>query len=199
MKTFDKLPIHCKRLVLRPLCAADAPGLLRISSDPEGMRYWSGPPWATLDQAHSMIEHGARGITTGDQLRLGIEIIEGAVLAGTCTLFNINDSCRRVEIGYGLHPSAWGRGYMNEALAALIAYGFENRQFNRIEADIDPKNGASARCLERLHFIKEGYLRERWIVGGQVSDTALYGLLRSDWASASRSTPHPSGIARHTN
>lgn len=88
---------------------------------------------------------------------------------------------------------------MNEALTALIAYGFENRHINRIEADIDPKSVASARSLERLHFVKEGYLRERWIVGGQVSDTALYGLLRSDWASASRSTPHPSGIPRHTD
>ena len=38
---------------------------------------------------------------------------------------------------------------------------------------------------ERLGFQREGLLRERWIVAGEVSDTALYGLIRSDW--------HPGG------
>ncbi len=51
------------------------------------------------------------------------------------------------------------------------------------EADIDPRNAASAKSLERLGFIKEGHLRERWIVEGEVSDTDLYGLLRSEWRS----------------
>jgi RimJ/RimL family protein N-acetyltransferase len=128
-----------------------------------------------------MIEHGARGITTGDHLRLGIKLIEGSVVAGACTLFNINESCRRAEVGYGLHPSARGRGDMNEALAALTAYGFENRQLTRIEAQIDPKSVAPATSLERLHFVKEGCLSQLWIVDGQVSDTAMYGPLRSDW------------------
>ena len=52
---------------------------------------------------------------------------------------------------------------------------------NRVEADIDPRNEASARTLERLGFRREGLLRERWIVGDEVSDTALYGLLQRDW------------------
>ena len=50
-----------------------------------------------------------------------------------------------------------------------------------MEADIDPRNHASARSLERLGFTREGLLRERWIVKGEVSDTALYGLLQREW------------------
>ena len=73
---------------------------------------------------------------------------------------------------------------MHEALRALLDFGFGELDLNRIEADIDPRNGASARTLERLGFTKEGYLRERWIVGDEVSDTALYGLLRREWRSA---------------
>ena len=34
----------------------------------------------------------------------------------------------------------------------------------------------------RLGFRLEGRLRERWIVGGEVSDSAIYGLLRREWA-----------------
>ena len=70
---------------------------------------------------------------------------------------------------------------MHEALRALLDFGFGELDLNRIEADIDPRNSASARTLERLGFTKEGYLRERWIVGDEVSDTALYGLLRREW------------------
>jgi len=70
---------------------------------------------------------------------------------------------------------------MHEALQALLDFGFGELDLNRIEADIDPRNSASARTLERLGFTKEGYLRERWIVGEEVSDTALYGLLRREW------------------
>jgi RimJ/RimL family protein N-acetyltransferase len=43
-------------------------------------------------------------------------------------------------------------------------------------------NLASARSLARLGFRKEGQLRERWIVAGEVSDSGLYGLLASGWA-----------------
>jgi RimJ/RimL family protein N-acetyltransferase len=57
---------------------------------------------------------------------------------------------------------------------------------NRIEADIDPRNVASARSLERLGFSKEGHLRQRWIVNGEVSDSAFYGLLLSDWQAQQR-------------
>jgi RimJ/RimL family protein N-acetyltransferase len=70
---------------------------------------------------------------------------------------------------------------MDEALRALLNYGFSQLKLNRVEADIDPRNEASARSLERLGFSKEGYLRERWIVGEEISDSALYGLLHRDW------------------
>jgi RimJ/RimL family protein N-acetyltransferase len=70
---------------------------------------------------------------------------------------------------------------MHEALTALLEFAFGDLDLNRVEADIDPRNVASARSLERLGFHKEGHLRERWIVDGEVSDSSLYGLLRSEW------------------
>lgn len=76
---------------------------------------------------------------------------------------------------------AWGKAYMDEALRALLNYGFTELKLNRVEADIDPRNEASKKTLERLGFTREGYLPERWIVGDEISDTALYGLLHRDW------------------
>jgi RimJ/RimL family protein N-acetyltransferase len=121
------------------------------------------------------------GSATKEYLRLGIELSATGELLGTCTLFGINAQCRRAEVGYVLASPAWGQGYMNEALSGLIEYAFAELNLNRIEADIDPRNESSRRVLERLKFVREGYLRERWIVGEEVSDTALYGLLQREW------------------
>ncbi|MDL2358538.1 MAG: GNAT family protein, partial [Pseudomonadota bacterium] len=49
-----------------------------------------------------------------------------------------------------------------------------------------PRNVASGKALERVGFRLEGLLRERWIVAGEVCDTAFYGLLRRDWESRGR-------------
>jgi len=73
---------------------------------------------------------------------------------------------------------------MQEALPALISHGFGALELHRIEADIHPANIASERILTGLHFQREGHLRERWFVGGEISDSIIYGLLRKDWDAA---------------
>ncbi len=184
MPSFDQVKLQTARLLLRPLGTADAPALLAIFSDPVVMRYWSSPPWASIDEAHAMVARDQKAMATGEYLRLGVVQADTGTLIGTCTLFSIDTACRRAEVGYSLAQSAWGHGFMHEALRALLDYGFSEMQLNRVEADIDPRNSASARSLDRLGFTREGFLRERWIVNGEVSDTALYGLLRREWLAA---------------
>ena len=180
MRAFAGLPLETERLSLRPLGEGDAEALFTIFADARVMRYWSSPPWKDHEPAHAMIE-ADREAATREFLRLGLERKEDGRLLGTCTLFAIHEASRRAETGYALASHAWGHGYMLEAMGALLRYGFETLDLNRIEADIDPRNEPSARLLERLGFRREGLLRERWIVGGEVSDSTLYGLLRRDW------------------
>jgi RimJ/RimL family protein N-acetyltransferase len=183
MQAFENLPLRTDRLVLRPLREGDAEDLYAIFSDTRVMRYWSTLPWTSHEPGRAMIARDLAQVTK-DHLRLGIELTQDGSLVGTCTLFNINFMCRRAEVGYGLAASAWGKGYMHEALQALLDYGFRELNLNRIEADIDPRNAASAKTLGRLGFAREGYLRERWIVGEEISDTAWYGLLQREWSAA---------------
>lgn len=190
MRAFKDLPLRTSRLVLRPLHEADADALFAIFSDSRVMRYWSTSAWIDLAPARVMIASDLAQTTT-DHLRLGIELTRDAQLVGTCTLFSINAACRRAEIGYALGSAFWGHGYMHEALQALIDFGFGQLNLNRIEADIDPRNGPSAKALERHGFSREGHLRERWIVGDEVSDTALYGLLQREWVLRSEPPPAP--------
>jgi [ribosomal protein S5]-alanine N-acetyltransferase len=182
--SFSDTRLHTRRLELRPLQPGDEHDLLRIFGDPEFMRYWSTGPWQDLDRARRVIERDLRELAAGEHLRLGIVARDSGRLIGTCSMLNIVPSCRRAEIGYGIARDQWRQGYMHEAVSALIDQAFGAFELHRLEADVDPRNVASARSLEKLGFRREGLLRERWIVDGEVSDSALYGLLAHEWRAA---------------
>jgi len=172
------------RLILRPLSHADVPALFAIFSDRAVARYWSRPAMTHLTQARRLVSIARAGYRTGESMSLGIELADTHALVGTCTLFAFHPSSRRAEIGYALAHAQWGRGYMNEALVRLVSYAFDDLDLHRLEADIDPANAASERTLLRLGFVREGHLRERWIVGDTISDSHVYGLLRHEWVRA---------------
>ena len=132
-------------------------------------------------QAEVLIAQILADYESGANLPLVIERNADRVFVGNCTLHHFHEASRRAEIGYSLARPHWGLGYMHEALQTLLSHAFLRLDLNRLEADIDPRNIASAKTLDRLGFVKEGHLRERWIVNGEVSDTSLYGLLQSDW------------------
>ena len=57
------------------------------------------------------------------------------------------------------------------------SFCFNQLQLNRLEADIDPENRASAALLIKCGFQLEGLLKERWIVNGKITDSEIYGLV----------------------
>ena len=181
MPSFSELTLRTARLDLRPLAPVDAEALFALKSDALVQRYGSHTPWTDLRQAIDYIERDRRGMADGQHAQFAAVRREDDAMLGTCTLYQLDAQCRRADVGYALLPSAWGRGYANEAVTALLDWGFETLALNRVEADIDPRNTASARALERLGFTREGHLRERWIVGGEVCDSLIYGLLASGW------------------
>src|SRR5471030_2114691 len=161
MPVFAPIKLDTARLTLRPLCAADAPALFTIFSHPEAMRYWSSEPWIGQPQAEAYIDQRQRDYLDGKALCLTMTLAGGSEVIGVCTLYAFDQRNRRCEIGYMLSRAHWGHGYMPEALEALLAHGFG--------------------VLERLRFQREGRLRERWFVDGELSDSIIYGLLRADW------------------
>jgi ribosomal-protein-alanine N-acetyltransferase len=183
MPTLAPTVLETERLTLRWLTPGDAEAQFAIFSDPRVMRYWSSPAWTDMAQSHAAIEHTLQAYRDGSALRFAVVLKETGAMIGYVNLYAFHDTNRRCDIGYALASIHWGRGYLPEALRALIAHGFDALGLNRIEADIDPRNEASAKVLEKLGFEREGYMKERWIVNGEVCDTAFYGLLKSNWNS----------------
>ena len=159
----------------------DIDALYEVFSDAQVMRYWSSGPLANREAAAAMQREIADGNRNNTMWKWGLALRDTNKLIGTVTLFNLNLSNGRAEIGYAMGSAHWGKGYMNEALTALIVHAFDVLNLRRLEADVDPRNTPSVRTLERLGFQREGFLRERWHVGGELQDAFFYGLLRHEW------------------
>ncbi len=179
---WERLPtIDANRIRLRWISEMDTDAFYAIYSNPEVMRYWSTPPLADREAAASLIKKIQEDWKRRIILKWGIALRPDNQLIGSITLFNLDFNHRRAEIGYALGREHWGQGYMNEALMALLQYAFEALNLHRIEADVDPRNGASIRTLEKLGFQREGVLRERWQINGEIQDAFFYGLLKHEW------------------
>ena len=166
---------------MRWISEDDIDALFNVFSDPRVMRYWSSGPLPNREAAAAMQRDIANGNRSDTMWKWGLALRDTNILIGTVTLFHLNLDNARAEIGYALGSAYWGKGYMNEALTALIVHAFEVLNMRRLEADVDPRNTPSVRTLERLGFQREGFLRERWHVGGELQDALFYGLLRREW------------------
>lgn len=178
----DRLPtIEASRIHLRWLVESDVDALHAVFSDPEVMRFWSTPPHPDKGATRALLAEIHDYFNRQELFQWGVALQDDDTVIGTCTLFRIDAKNRRAEIGYALAREHWRKGYMAEALNALLAFAFDDLDLIRLEADVDPDNAASIRCLERLGFKREGFARERWLVDGKAYDSVLFGLLRREW------------------
>jgi RimJ/RimL family protein N-acetyltransferase len=166
-------------LELRALDDADVPALYEIFSNPEVMRYWSFAPFESMRDTERLLDDIRRSFKERRLFQWGIS--EAGSVVGTCTLFQFDDRHRRCEVGFALARKAWGRGVASRAVATVLRFAFDSLGIHRVEADADPRNERCLRLLERLNFRREGLLRERYHVNGEVQDAVVLGLLHSEW------------------
>jgi [ribosomal protein S5]-alanine N-acetyltransferase len=178
----DRLPtLRGRRVSLRWLERADVPALHQVFSNPDVMLYWSRPPFVDESEALALLEQIHRLFAERSLFQWGVVRNDDDRVIGTCTLSHLDARNLRAELGYALGRAHWGQGLMGEALPLVLQYAFGTLGLRRLEADVDPRNENSIRSLARLGFQREGLLRERWFVAGEVQDSALYGLLRREW------------------
>ena len=169
------------RTCLRGPREEDAAALFALFSDPAVMRYWSRAPMAELSEAAGMVVEIGDRFARREMINWMVADARSDTVIGTCTLFHFDGRHRRAEVGYALRSDLWGRGLASEAVTLVLDWGFRCLGLHRIEADIDPRNAASRRLLERLGFASEGRLRERFFVGDEATDSEIFGLLRGQW------------------
>jgi RimJ/RimL family protein N-acetyltransferase len=133
---------------------------------------------ASLDKKIACVRIQAEG----DMLNLAVTRAAGGPAVGDLMVHYISDVHRQVEIGYVFHPAVQGQGLATEAAGALLELAFVGLEAHRVYAQLDARNAASARLLERLGMRREAHLVENEWVKGEWTDEVIYGLLASEWS-----------------
>jgi ribosomal-protein-alanine N-acetyltransferase len=178
-KAFPEL--STRRLRLRRFEARDLAGLHACLGDLAAMRYWNFP--VCKDEAETARWVRILGRTTSPHSYLAWAIAEkrGNRCIGLVNYHHRETHNRRIEIGYILQRTHYGKGFMTEALHAVLTHCIRKLGVHRVEAIIDPENAASIRVVERLGFRREGGpLRDYWWVGDRYRSPVIYGLIANE-------------------
>ena len=181
--------LHTARLRLRPFEDADAGDLFALHTNASVLRYWDAPPWTDPMRAERFIAACQQMAEAGTGARLAVERADERMFIGWCSLNRWNPDHRSASLAYCFKDAAWGRGYATEAARELLRWAFDSLDLNRVQAETDTRNAASARVLEKLGFVREGTVREDCVVNGEVSDSWVYGLIRREWQPSSAALP----------
>ncbi len=179
--------LHTARLRLRPFSDTDMDALFAMHSSAIVLRYWDSPPWSERERAARFIATCREMAEEGSGARLAVDHVSDGAFIGWCSLTRWNPDFRSASMGYCFDEATWGHGYATEAARALLQWAFDTLDLNRVQAETDTRNLASARVLEKIGFKREGTLREDCIVNGEMSDSWVYGLLRREWQPSSES------------
>ncbi len=182
MEVFSHLPtIATQRLVLRPARMCDAPDLFEYSTDPEVARQVLWDAHSSIHQTRAYIRFLIRQYRSGQPGSFVIELARERRVVGTIGFMWVQQEYRSAEVGYSLSHAYWNQGIMSEALAAVVAFGFEHLHLNRIEAQHESDNPASGRVMLHAGMRYEGRLRQRIYNKGRYADVDMYAILREDW------------------
>ncbi|TWE13346.1 RimJ/RimL family protein N-acetyltransferase [Rudaeicoccus suwonensis] len=177
LKTPD---LRTERLHLRPFRESDGEELFSLMTDRDVLRYWDEPAWSNQERATRFIDkcHAMSADDVG--VRVVVERLDDGAFLGWCSVSRWNPDFRSAAVGFCFAKPSWGHGYATEVVLAMLDWAFDALDLNRVQAELDTRNLACARVLEKSGFVREGRLRQDCIVDGDVSDSWIYGLIASD-------------------
>jgi RimJ/RimL family protein N-acetyltransferase len=183
---FDE-PIRTPRLLLRPVGMHDVDDIYAYQSDPDVCRYIGFPKRSYLDVAEKVELYASCTVLAddGDFLKIAIERRDApGRLIGDVFFRLVSVEHATGEVGWTCHPAFQGRGYLTEAVRAVLDLAFDWIGLHRVIADIDIRNDRSAAMCSRLSMRQEALFAEAQWLEGAWSDRAIHALLAHEHRAA---------------
>jgi len=150
--------LETERLTLREVVAADAAFMLGLLNSPGFLENIGDRGVRDEDQARDFIEERLRGSYRdhGFGMWLTIQKSDGAPV-GIAGLVR-REGLEMPDVGYAFIQRVWGRGYAQEAAAAVLAHAQGPLKIEKLAAITSPENFASMAVLRKIGFTFHGMI-----------------------------------------
>jgi [ribosomal protein S5]-alanine N-acetyltransferase len=182
----SKLPllIETARCKLRPWRADDLEAIWPAVSDPEFPKHMSWDAHRDKSETRAWLERAEHVNSSNEEVKWAIEHEGQAV--GSIGFHEITWQVRafrldRAELGYWLAPSHQRKGFMTEAVEAVVRFGFETIGLHKIVVTCMAENVASRRVIEKAAFRWVGRSEEDVWRDGKWHANLMYELTAPEW------------------
>jgi len=143
-----KKEIYTKRLYLRPLQVTDLPSTHAYAGNPENTKYMMYLPNENIHETERFLRKVAIEWEKENPSFYEFAVVrEGAHMGAVSLCSNGNAEW---ELGWILHKDFWGKGYVVEAVEALLPFAIKELGAKRFVAHCDAENTASRRVMEKI-------------------------------------------------
>lgn len=160
----NQLPITIAKtphLILRELSKNDLSALFQIYQEPGLTTYMDEKNTDFLDFQARMCSYISSVYPFFDYGMWGVFLKETGELIGECGIqSNVVDEQEEIEIGYLLSTAYQKKGFAKEMIQATLQYAYSNFSFDRIVAQIRPKNASSIATAKSCHFRLEKRIKK---------------------------------------
>ncbi len=175
--------LETERLILRELTREDADDLRVWIDRDELYTYWGRPineDEKNPDLLFADPLPGKKRRRTSDFI-WWIELKSTGKVIGEIEVYDVKDN-RFGMLGYRIDPRLWNTGVCTESINRVKEFIFTGTDFDRLQANVDVRNTASNRALEKCGFTHEGTVRHGKMVS-VYCDYNIWGLIRDDYES----------------
>lgn len=173
--------LETERLHLRPFTLADAPTVRELAGAREVAATTLLIPHPYPEgAAEAWIATHSENVAEGKQYTFALVRREDNALIGAMGLVR-NSTHNKAELGYWIGVPYWNQGYATEAACAIVSFGFETLNLNRIFACHFLGNPASGRVMQKAGLQYEGTHRQDLFKWGEYIDHAVYGITRDQY------------------
>ena len=174
-ETVTPRSLETVRLLIRPFQEEDADAFFACCQNPNLGNNAGWAPHKTIEESREILQN----VFIGQENIWAMILKDAQQLIGSIGI--VPDPKRENPqvrmLGYWLDAAHWGKGYMTEAVQAILNYGFNELQLSLITANCYPHNKRSQQVLERNGFIYEGVLHQAELTyNGNIFDHLCYYL-----------------------
>ncbi len=168
---------------LEPLSEEHIPGLAEAGRDESIWKYMLYGDLTLPDNMAAWVQEILARQAAGTDLPFTVIHQPSGCVAGATRYLEMRPPHRSLEVGGTWYAPKFQRtGVNTECKYLMLKYAFETLGCIRVQFKADARNERSIRAIERLGAVREGLLRNHYILpDGRFRDSAYFSILDKEW------------------